>query len=93
LDALMMARARTDVDALNHRARTAALAEGTVHGPVMAVAGGRTWQAGDVLRARRNNRRLPLGNGHVRNGDRFIVLGPAPGGGLLVRDLTGRGHT
>ena len=41
MDALMMARARTDVDALNQRARTAAQADGTVHGPVIAVAGGR----------------------------------------------------
>ncbi len=93
LDALMMARARTDVDALNHRARDAALQGGTVHGPVLAVAGGRTWQAGDILRARRNDRRLPLGDGgHVRNGDRFTVLGPAPGGGLHVQDLAGRGR-
>jgi ATP-dependent exoDNAse (exonuclease V) alpha subunit len=91
LDALMMARARADVDALNHRARAAALADGTVHGPVLAVAGGCPWQAGDVLRARRNDRRLPLGDGgHVRNGDRFRVLGPATGGGLVVEDLAGR---
>lgn len=91
LDALMMARARTDVDALNQRARAAALADGTVHGPVLAVAGGRPWQAGDVLRTRRNDRRLPLGDGgHVRNGDRFRVLGPATGGGLAVEDLAGR---
>ena len=94
LDALMMARARTDVDALNHRARTAALADGTVHGPVLAVAGGRAWQAGDILRARRNDRRLPLGDGgHVRNGDRFRVLGPATGGGLVLEDLAGRCRT
>ncbi|MEO7980296.1 MAG: hypothetical protein ABI807_05335 [Sporichthyaceae bacterium] len=89
----MMARARVDVDALNQRARTAALADGTVHGPVLVVAGGRTWQAGDLLRACRNDRRLPLGDGHVRNGDRFRVLGPAPGGGLLVADLAGQAST
>ncbi len=94
VDALMMARARTDVDALNHRARTAALVAGTVHGPVLAMAGGRDWQAGDILRTRRNDRHLPLGHdGHVRNGDRFTVLGPAPSGGLLVEELAGRGRT
>ena len=49
-DALMMARARTDVDALNHRARAAALAVRDVRGPVLAHAGGRDWQAGDLLR-------------------------------------------
>ncbi|MBC7375656.1 MAG: AAA family ATPase, partial [Frankiales bacterium] len=49
-DALMLARTRLDVDALNLRARAAAVAAGQVSGPV-TVAGGRDWQAGDVLRA------------------------------------------
>jgi ATP-dependent exoDNAse (exonuclease V) alpha subunit len=92
-DALMMARARTDVDALNHRARAAALDIGEVRGPVLARIGGRDWQAGDILRARRNDRRLVLGDGHVRNGDRFRVLGPRPDGGLIVEHLAGRGRT
>jgi ATP-dependent exoDNAse (exonuclease V) alpha subunit len=91
-DALMMARARTDVDALNQRARAAALAVRDVRGPVLLHAGGRDWQAGDILRARRNDRRLPLGDGHVRNGDRFRVLGPGPDDGLIVEHLTGRGR-
>jgi conjugative relaxase-like TrwC/TraI family protein len=91
-DALMMARARTDVDALNHRARAAALAVRDVRGPVLAHTGGRDWQAGDILRARRNDRRLQLGDGHVRNGDRFRVLGPGPDNGLIVEDLAGRGR-
>jgi conjugative relaxase-like TrwC/TraI family protein len=59
-DALMLARTRLDVDALNQRARTAALEAGQVSGPVTA-AGGRDWQAGDVLRTRRNDRRLTVG--------------------------------
>jgi len=91
-DALMLARTRLDVDALNARARAAALAAGQVAGPV-TVAGGRDWQAGDVLRARRNDRRLSVGDGHVRNGDRFQVLGPGPQDSLIVEDLTGRGRT
>jgi conjugative relaxase-like TrwC/TraI family protein len=91
-DALMLARTRVDVDALNQRARAAAVAAGEVTGPVTA-AGGRDWQAGDVLRTRRNDRRLIIGNGHVRNGDRFQVLGPGPQDGLIVQDLTGRGRT
>ena len=90
-DALMLARTRVDVDALNQRARAAAVAAGEVTGPVTA-AGGRQWQAGDVLRARRNDRRLAVGDGHVRNGDRFRVLGPGPQDGLIVEDLTGRGR-
>jgi conjugative relaxase-like TrwC/TraI family protein len=91
-DALMLARTRLDVDALNSRARAAALAAGQIIGPVTA-AGGRDWQAGDVLRTRRNDRRLTVGDGHVRNGDRFQVLGPGPQDGLIVQDLTGRGRT
>ncbi len=90
-DALMLARTRLDVDALNQRARSAAVAAGQVTGPV-TVAGGRDWQAGDVLRARRNDRRLVVGDGHVRNGDRYQVLGPGPQDGLIVQDLTGRGR-
>ncbi|MBC7373419.1 MAG: AAA family ATPase, partial [Frankiales bacterium] len=90
-DALMLARTRVDVDALNLRARAAALAAGQVTGPV-TVAGGRDWQAGDVLRARRNDRRLKVGDGHVRNGDRYQVLGPGPEDGLVVQDLLGRGR-
>jgi len=91
-DALMLARTRQDVDALNLRARAAALAAGQIAGPV-TVAGGRDWQAGDVLRARRNDRRLIVGDGHVRNGDRYQVLGPGPRDGLIVADLSGRGRT
>jgi hypothetical protein len=90
-DALMLARTRLDVDALNLRARAAALAAGEVTGPV-TVAGGRQWQVGDLLRARRNDRRLSVGGGHIRNGDRYRVLGPGPNGALLVEDLSGRGR-
>jgi ATP-dependent exoDNAse (exonuclease V) alpha subunit len=92
LDALMMARSRADVEALNRRARAAAIAAGAVRGPVLARAGGRDWRAGDLLRTRRNDRRLPLGDTHVRNRDRFRVIGAGPGGGLLVDDLVGRGR-
>ena len=91
-DALMLARTRVDVDALNQRARAAALKAGEITGPV-TEAGGREWQAGDVLRARRNDRRLSVGDGHVRNGDRFQVLGAGPQDGLIVEDLAGRGRT
>jgi hypothetical protein len=77
-DALMMAHARADVDRPNERARAAALADGTITGPEIRI-GTATWQAGDLLRTRRNNRNLPLGTCYVHNGDRFRVLGgPAP---------------
>jgi len=96
-DALMMARTRVDVDALNARARTAAVASGQVTGPAV-TAGDRVWQAGDLLRTRRNNRQLAFGDSHVRNGDRFRVLGPGPATAqtgeqdLIAEDLTGRGR-
>ena len=144
LDVLMLARTRLDVDALNLRARAAALATGQTHG-VVTTAGGRDWQPGDIVRTRRNHRHLtlhptkgrssdpdpesgqlagdgpgncdgkdlPAGNGptgarpagtgggapvagagagHVRNGDRFRVVGPGRDGGLVVQDLSGRGR-
>ena len=100
LDVLMLARTRQDVEALNERARTAAVANGHITGPAV-MAGDREWQAGDLLRTRRNNRQLALGQSHVRNGDRFRVLGPGPSGtgartagelGLIVEDLNGRGR-
>ena len=65
-DALMLARTRLDVEALNTRARTAALADGQITGPV-THAGERDWQAGDLLRTRRNNRLLTFG--HARGQD------------------------
>jgi len=97
-DALMLARTRVDVDALNTRARTAAVADGHITGPAVIAGDGKEWQAGDLLRTRRNNRSLPLGDSHVRNGDRLRVLGPRPDStageqGLIVEDLAGRGRT
>jgi len=97
-DALMLARTRVDVDALNTRARTAAVADGHITGPTVTAGDGKEWQAGDLLRTRRNNRSLPLGDSHVRNGDRLRVLGPGPDStageqGLIVEDLAGRGRT
>jgi len=97
-DALMLARTRVDVDALNTRARTATVADGHITGPAVTAGDGKEWQAGDLLRTRRNNRSLPLGDSHVRNGDRFRVLGPGPDStageqGLIVEDLAGRGRT
>lgn len=88
---LMMARSRAEVDQLNDRARTAAQAAGTVHGPPLA-GGPHDWRAGDVLLARRNDRTIGVGDGHLRNGDRFTVLAGTTDGGLLVDKLPGRGR-
>jgi hypothetical protein len=82
---LMMARTRADVDALNVRARDTAIAAGEVHGPVVRI-GERDWQSGDLLRTRRNDRALTTGDGYVRNGDRWRVLG-AEESGLRVEHV------
>ncbi len=103
-DALMLARAWTDVNALNSRARAVAVATGQVTGPdLVRVATrsastrdqveDRTWRAGDVLIAKRNTTRIPIGDDTLRNGDRFRVLAANDTGGLVVTDLRGRGTT
>jgi ATP-dependent exoDNAse (exonuclease V) alpha subunit len=46
-----------------------------------------------VIRTKRNNRQLPLGDTHVRNGDRYTILATTETGGLLVDDLAGKGGT
>jgi hypothetical protein len=103
-DALMLARAWTDVNALNARARAVAVATGQVTGPdLVRVATrsastrgqteDRTWRAGDVLIAKKNTARVPIGGETLRNGDRFRVLAATDSGGLVVEDLRGRGTT
>jgi conjugative relaxase-like TrwC/TraI family protein len=91
-DVMMLARTRDDVDQLNTLAKIAAQAAGDSRGPELVV-GDKSFQAGDVIRTKRNNRSITLGEGHVRNGDRYTILATTEGGGLLVDDLTGRGAT
>ncbi len=101
-EVLMMARTRVEVDALNDRARATAVAVGDIHGPAAQI-GDRVWQAGDLVRTRRNDRSLMVddgagansrsaGEGHVRNGDRWRVLG-IDEGGLRVEHLDRGGRT
>ncbi len=84
---LMLARTHRDVEQLNELARAHATETGTVHGPVL-LDGPVPWQAGDRLRATRNNRAIHVGGDFLRNGDQFTVLGRT-GDGLLVQRLTG----
>jgi conjugative relaxase-like TrwC/TraI family protein len=106
LDALMLARSWTDVTELNARARAVAIATGTVTGPDLATVTSRTastrghaeqrsWRAGDVLIAKKNTTRIPIGDDTVRNGDRYRVIAAEAGenAGLVVEDLRGRGTT
>jgi conjugative relaxase-like TrwC/TraI family protein len=91
-DVMMLARTRDDVDQLNTLAKTAAQQGGQSHGPQLVI-GEKSFQAGDVIRTRRNNRSITLGETHVRNGDRYTILATTQDGGLLVDDSTGRGST
>jgi ATP-dependent exoDNAse (exonuclease V) alpha subunit len=102
-DALMLARAWADVNALNARARAAAVATGDISGPVLvsvtshtASTGGhpeaRTWRVGDVVIAKKNNTNIHIGNDTLRNGDRFRVAAVTDAA-LVVQDLRGRGST
>jgi hypothetical protein len=91
-EVMMLARTRDDVDQLNTLAKTAAQAAGDSHGPQVLV-GDKSFQAGDVIRTRRNNRSIAVGDTHVRNGDRYTILATTGDGGLLVDDHAGRGAT
>ena len=86
--ALMLARSNCDVDELNARARGHAIDTGAVHGEPLLTVGGREWRAGDRLRVTRNDRRIPVGADHLRNGDTFIVTG-RDNAGLTVQRLDG----
>jgi ATP-dependent exoDNAse (exonuclease V) alpha subunit len=91
-EVMMLARTRDDVDQLNALAKTAAQTTGDSHGPQVLL-GDRSFQAGDIVRTKRNNRAITVGETHVRNGDRYTILATTQDGGLLVDDLTGRGAT
>jgi len=91
-EVMMLARTRDDVDQLNALAKIAAQAAGDSRGPQLVV-GEKSFQAGDVIRTKRNNRSISLGETHVRNGDRYTILATTQSGGLLVDDLCGRGRT
>jgi conjugative relaxase-like TrwC/TraI family protein len=91
-EVMMLARTRDDVDQLNALAKTAAQHAGQSHGPQLVV-GEKSFQAGDVIRTKRNNRSITLGETHVRNGDRYTILATTGDGGLLVDELAGRGTT
>ncbi|HTW20466.1 MAG TPA: MobF family relaxase [Mycobacteriales bacterium] len=85
---LLLARSHDDVDQLNARARARAIEHGEIRGDPLLAAGGYQWRVGDRMRVTRNNRRIPVGADHLRNGDLFTVTGHTPHG-LTVRRLHG----
>jgi conjugative relaxase-like TrwC/TraI family protein len=91
-EVMMLARTRADVDQLNALAKAAAQHDGQSQGPHVVV-GDKSFQDGDVIRTKRNQRSIAVGEGHVRNGDRYTILATTDDGGLIVHDLAGRGRT
>jgi conjugative relaxase-like TrwC/TraI family protein len=98
-DSLLLAPTNAIVNELNVRARTtrlaAALDEADPHatpGRETVLSDGLAAGVGDVIRARRNNRQLPLsGTDYVRNGYTFTIVDIAPDGALKARHRgTGR---
>jgi conjugative relaxase-like TrwC/TraI family protein len=92
-DSLLLAPTSDTVDALNARARRDRLtAQASSPGREVVLADQLGASAGDLVRARRNARWLPLGpRDFVRNGYRFQILAVHDDGGLHVRHLgTGR---
>jgi conjugative relaxase-like TrwC/TraI family protein len=82
---LLLARTHDDVGELNTRARAAAIAAGEVHGAPLLTTGDREWRTGDGLRVTRNDRRIPVGSDHLRNGDVFTVTGRSAAGLTVQR--------
>ncbi|UOQ56364.1 relaxase domain-containing protein [Leucobacter allii] len=82
------------VSALNARARLDRIATGeVVDEPGVTLHDGNHASRGDVVVTRRNERRLALGRGWVKNGDRWIVTGTREDGSVAVRRENSRWRT
>lgn len=83
---LLIAETIDTVSALNARARLDRIATGdVVDEPGVTLHDGNHASPGDVVVTRRNERRLALGRGWVKNGDRWIVTGTREDGSVTVR--------
>ena len=82
------------VQTLNDRARTDLILEGRVSVDGVRLHDGTLAGIGDAIIARLNDRRLRLGRGWVKNGDRFQVTAHHDDGSLTVRraDTRARGR-
>ncbi|WP_230953346.1 MobF family relaxase [Propionibacterium freudenreichii] len=92
---VLVSDSNESVTALNNRARTDLILDGTVHGPrEVDLHDGTRAATGDVVITRRNDRRLRAGRGWVRNGDRWTVIDARDDGSLTIqRAGTKRGAT
>ncbi|QIN28148.1 MobF family relaxase [Brevibacterium luteolum] len=91
---LLIAETLETVSALNARARTDRIAAGEVDDTTGVVLhDGNQASRGDIIVTRRNDRRLSLGRGWVKNGDRWIVTNARADGSLTVRREHSRWRT
>ncbi|MGO3778002.1 MAG: MobF family relaxase [Canibacter sp.] len=85
---ILISDSNESVAALNNRARTDLILDGTVRGPREAMLHDDSRAAaGDTVITRKNDRRLVAGRGWVRNGDRWTVLDVRTDGSVVVRRL------
>ena len=88
---VLVSDSNESVTALNDRARTDLILDGTVRGPREAeLHDGTRAATGDVVITRKNDRRLRAGRGWVRNGDRWNVVDVRTDGSVLLQRS---GHT
>lgn len=91
---LLIAETTDTVSTLNARARTDRIVAGEVADePGIGLHDGNRASLGDIVVSRRNDRRLALGRGWVKNGDRWIVTGTREDGSVTVRRERSRWRT
>ncbi|MGH9107293.1 MAG: MobF family relaxase [Acidimicrobiales bacterium] len=89
---IMIAQDNETVGELNRLARAGRVAAGEVAGDGVVLADGSVAGAGDVVAARKNDRKLRLPDGGwVRNRDRFVITATNEDGSMAVRPLDGEG--
>lgn len=82
---VLIAETLDTVSELNTRARTDRILAGEVALEGVKLHDGNEASRGDLIITRRNDRRLPLGRGWVKNGDRWEVVRAGNDGSLAVR--------
>lgn len=90
---VLIAETLDTVSELNTRARTDRILAGDVALDGVGLHDGNEASRGDLVITRENNRRLSLGRGWVKNGDRWVVAHANEDGSLTVRRANSRWRT
>lgn len=90
---VLIAETRETVTTLNDRARADRILAGDVADGGVRLHDGTRAARGDIVITRRNERRLSLGRGWVKNNDRWIVTAAHEDGSLTVRREKSRWRT